>query len=374
MTGETDFCREAAKWFGLGELLAEPQRVTGGYVHRMYRLETGSGAYALKLLNPTIMGRPDAMGNFRRAEALERILIRNDISVISALEKNGQKMQCLKGQYFYLFPWSEGKALKWHEIREEHCRIAGRLLAGIHRIPWTDVKMSSESEGCHLDGQENIGQIEQAETDWDSCLERAARECPEIAEALRESRELLNLAGREYHAALKRVPQISCICDGDMDCKNVLWIDDKPYIIDLECLDFGNPLTEMFQLALSWAGGTVCELDLGRFLAFLEAYEAERGRLTEQEMACGEWPVQGGIEWETLSGLGYGWLNWLAYNVRRALGEECGDKEEQEMGIRETMESIRRIRYYHTVRADLVRAVKAWETSLERPAFTGSKV
>lgn len=40
---------------GLGLLAGVPGRVTGGYQHKMYRLETSSGTYAVKLLNPMIM-------------------------------------------------------------------------------------------------------------------------------------------------------------------------------------------------------------------------------------------------------------------------------------------------------------------------------
>ena len=43
-------------------------------MHRMFRLDTESGSYALKLLNPEILKRPDARSNYRRAEKLEKQL------------------------------------------------------------------------------------------------------------------------------------------------------------------------------------------------------------------------------------------------------------------------------------------------------------
>lgn len=368
---------EIVRQLGLGKLLTEPQRVTGGYMHRMYRLDTHTGVYALKLLNPKIMERPDAMENFRRAEELEQILYRNDIPVVPALEQNGRKMQCLRGQYFYLFSWKSGKVLNWRAIQRHHCATAGRLLADIHKISWENDNGDMERKGFDLDEEADSAGERTADLDWNGYIERAQRKCPAIAEELIESRELLNLAGQEYNGALRSVPSVRCICDGDMDCKNVLWEGRKPYIIDLECLDYGNPYIEMFQLALSWAGGTVCELEFGRFFAFLEGYVTEwsgmafgdswgqrAGMLAEKRIRRLEekkLPGWEGIDWEGLSGIGYGWLDWLAYNVRRALGEESSDREEQEMGIREALESIRRIRYYHRVRAALVRAVKEWQ-------------
>ena len=64
-------------------------------------------------------------------------------------------------------------------------------------------------------------------------------------------------------------------------------------------------------------------------------------------------------DWDRISGVGYGWLDWLAYNARRALGIECGDEEERELGSREVHESIRRLRFFHSARRGLVSYIAA---------------
>lgn len=47
-----------AKWdsqkLNLGNLISEPERVAGGLLHRMYRIITTNGQYAIKKLNPSI--------------------------------------------------------------------------------------------------------------------------------------------------------------------------------------------------------------------------------------------------------------------------------------------------------------------------------
>lgn len=113
----------------------------------------------------------------------------------------------------------------------------------------------------------------------------------------------------------------------------------QPFIIDLECLDYGNPFPEMLQLALSWAGGDVCSIDPGRLHTFFTAYRAEYGEIP--------------VDWKMLSGAGYFWLDWLEYNTKRALRIECGDEEEQRLGLREAHETIRRIAYYRSARAKI---------------------
>ena len=50
-----------------------PIRLTGGFMHKMYKLETEQGIYALKLLNKFVMQRETAMENYAAAERLENI-------------------------------------------------------------------------------------------------------------------------------------------------------------------------------------------------------------------------------------------------------------------------------------------------------------
>ena len=64
------------------KLKQPPLRLSGGLMHKMYKLETDQGIYALKLLNPFIMQREDAMENYREAERLESILEQKKIPIL----------------------------------------------------------------------------------------------------------------------------------------------------------------------------------------------------------------------------------------------------------------------------------------------------
>ena len=66
---------------GLGPLLSL-RPVPGGYLHQMLRLDTASGSYALKLLNPLILRRPGALQNFEEAERLERLLEKAGLPIV----------------------------------------------------------------------------------------------------------------------------------------------------------------------------------------------------------------------------------------------------------------------------------------------------
>lgn len=161
---------------------------------------------------------------------------------------------------------------------------------------------------------------------------------------LKDNLELLEYAQEAVNSARRALPDIVCVTDGDMDPKNVMWDDGKPVVIDLECLDYGNPVSDALQLALQWSGITTCRLDPGLMKAFFEGYlEA--------------WD-NGFRDYGSVLGLAYTWIEWLEYNVTRALGS-CQDERERELGAAEVRNTVGRIRYIRekedAIRQDLER-------------------
>lgn len=69
----------------LGKVLENPVQVAGGFMHQMFKVVTEQGSYIIKLLNPNIMKRPTAMGNYKIADDIERILKQNNIPAVYAL-------------------------------------------------------------------------------------------------------------------------------------------------------------------------------------------------------------------------------------------------------------------------------------------------
>ena len=67
---------------GLGNVTDDITPVAGGLMHKMYKVQTASGTYAVKCLNPQIMKRPGVFENYARAEALEKILEENGIQEV----------------------------------------------------------------------------------------------------------------------------------------------------------------------------------------------------------------------------------------------------------------------------------------------------
>lgn len=323
--------------YNLGELQCNPTRLTGGFMHKMYSLFTTKGKYAVKLLNPFIMQRETAMSNYRTAESFEAVLEQTDLPILPALAFNGKKMQCMDGQYFYLYDWYEGKALKSEEITREHCEKIGGILAKIHGLKLPQIITDGQKSGA--DSFEEKYEREELHIDWDGYIEKLSEKNPELSALLRENRALLYESQDKGNEAIKKLPATVAICHNDMDSKNVLWNGEECRIIDLECLSYNSPLMELYELALCWSGYEVCNIDFSLFQSFIRAYENAGGTLPK--------------DWETVYYCNNGRLEWLEYNVKRALGIECSE-EEIALGTEQVKETIAHVIYYHEAKKDIL--------------------
>lgn len=327
---QTSFFETLTADWSLGSLICQPRPVSGGYMHKMFRLDTTSGSYAVKLLNPEVMSRPEALGNYRNAEALEQVLEQNHLPIVAAMSRNGSKMHCIQGQYYYLFPWVEHKAVPWDAITEKHCRTMGGLLAQLHKLPWKDATNLSAEPNHPAPVAFN----------WQAMAQQVQTTCQalddDFADTLTQNLPLLEAAQTAYNRAVAALPPLLCICNADMDAKNVLWQGDKPLVIDLECLEIGNPVNDLMQLSLSWAGGVLCQINMQHLEAFLRTYRQ-----------LGPLPA---ADWKALTGLGFAWLDWLHYNLRRACGLTGPSPEERRLGLEESRNTLERIRYYARVK------------------------
>ena len=319
------------KELGLGDAILPIENVSGGFMHRMYKVTAcgteGSRSFAVKHLNPEIMKRPQAQANYARAEKLEGILEKAGLPIVPALVFDGKKMQEFEGNYFYIFAWHDAKVTDWDNITEEQCFLAGEVLGRIHAIDF----ILDEA------GVEN-GELELSQTDWKKYEIQANESKSEITSPLRENLELLEYAQNQVNEARKNLPDIIRISDEDMDPKNVMWENGKPLVIDLECLDYGNPTSHVLQLALQWSGITTCNLKLNLLKSFFAGYHKAYDN--------------GFHDYQKIFGLAYTWIEWLEYNIQRALGA-CVDEAERQMGIEQVVQTINRIKYLREKEDDI---------------------
>ena len=307
---------------GFGSVTSSISTVSGGFMHKMYKVDTEKGSFAVKHLNAEVMKRPEAMENYKRAEALERLLEDAEIPIVSAISVDGRKMLELDGNYFYVFRWQSGSITDWNHVLPEQCRIAGGLQGRIHAIQSREIAKQ----------EPDVSSV-----DWKGYVCEAAAKNPKIGRILEENEELLVYAENELNQARAALPGIETVVDEDMDPKNVMWHEGKPYVIDLECLDYGNPVSSALQLSLQWAGSVTGDIDPEKIDAFfdgyLEAYD------------------NGFRDYGSVFGLAYTWIEWLEYNIKRSLSES--DAAEREMGESEVERTLARIRSLHEMEGEI---------------------
>lgn len=315
--------KEIDQKYHLG-ILDKPLPLSGGFMHKMYELRTRRGRFAVKLLNPHIMKREEAMANYAEAERLEQRLQDEGIPILPALTFDGKKKQEAAGQYFYLFDYFEGKQVMGKEITSYHCMEIGKTLALIHGI---DRKKSERNDAPVMD------------IDWNFYIAEMKKENEELYRLLSENQELFVKSQNNGNRARKKLSAVSAVCHNDMDSKNVLWKGQTYRIIDLECLSYNHPEMELFELALCWSGYEECQMNFELFDSFLKGY-AENGGIRH-------------TDWEILYHCSNGRLEWLEYNIKRVLGIDCGS-DEKEMGIGQVRETVRHVIFYDRIKEQLL--------------------
>jgi len=309
-------CRE----YKLGEMDGFPLSISGGLLHKMYSIETDKGKYAIKILNPQIMLRPDAMNNYINSERIAN-LVSKKVSAAPAKIINGDFILKIDNQFYMIFDWIEGKTLKPNTVNSSHCEKIGSLLAEIHRTGFSELNI-----------REDLGDNEQS-IDWKYYIENGQKRNSEWVELLFETVDKLYEWTSLANNANRLLSTNLVISHRDLDPKNVLWNKDKPVLIDWESAGYINPMHDLIETALYWSEDETGNIDKERFFTFINGYKERYG--------------EDQTDWSTVLENGFlGKLGWLEYNLKRSLWIECSDEEEQIMGTIQALETLKEIRDY----------------------------
>ena len=297
-------------------------KVTGGLSHRMYKVVTDKGIYAVKELNQGIMKCEEAYSNFIFSEKVTDIAKANNIPAIGAIKIDNDIMKKVGNSYFMIFNWVDGAILKPNEITEEHCEIIGAILAQIHNIDFSSIENENKAE-------ENLKVF-----DWNKYLKLAEEKNTKYKELLKENLDLLKQINEKSISGMNYANENLVISHRDLDRKNVMWQGKSPFILDWEASGYVNPTIELISTAYYWAGGETEELDTSKFQVFLNSYKEQ----LENE-------IDKNYEILTYADF-YSGLNWLEYNFKRSMCIENNyDEEEIKLATNEVIKSINDIRY-----------------------------
>lgn len=317
----------------LGGLLTEPTPVTGGFHHRMWRLETDNGYYAVKQLASDVnLEQPEVACHYESSEAVSRSFKRKGIPAVTAIDAHGQALQLIDGGGYLVYPWIDARALHRNEITPQHIEQVAMILAALHSA---DVSVDGLTIPDTVVTSEETLLLLTA-----SARQRNNPRVAELNQALPFFKEVI----ARHAVSNKALMNHTTVSHGDLDHKNVLWQSPTmPMLIDWESARVLNPTHEVILEALDWSGITL-DFNPARFNNFIAAYKQAGGDMYRSEVEAAFDCVLGD------------WVNWLFYNLGRSISLE--EAQERETGLKQVDLSLVTIMHLQRQIPELLRSLR----------------
>ena len=210
--------------FNLGQQVQPPERVHGGLLHIMWRLDTDKGSYAIKQLSKDIdLKNERVIKNYELSEKIASRFSALGIPAVPAIENTGQYLFMGDETGFLVYPWVNAKALDQHAVSESHALKIAEILAKMHCLNLDEPEITQPEFYTHTN-QKILELLDKAEN----------FNCP-FADDLRKNQKNILLANEAYQNAIPKLKTHIIVSHGDLDQKNVLWdSSNNPILIDWE--------------------------------------------------------------------------------------------------------------------------------------------
>ena len=289
----------------LGELTHQPERLSGGALHKMIKLSTSEGEFAIKEINPHIAAKENFKGAYELAETIANNFKQANIPAISALKINNQYVTLLGKKAYLIYPYVNGRTLSEKEITIHHVSRVGKIFAEMH------------TSNFNLPGVDTSHYDLFSDDYWTQLIERC--DCSKLDKLLPKILDWNN----HYTASIPILNTELVVTHRDMHCKNVLWDKHgKPHIIDWESAGLMNPKLELIGYGLEWSG-----ILLNHVINW-PLFEALYGGYHEHCVEKLKTPVESAF-W---GWLGHCVLGWTAFNMQRMLGAISKSQREIKLG------------------------------------------
>lgn len=306
--------------YNLGKVISIT-KINGGLMHKMFKVETNKGVYAIKVLNPEVMKRKDAYNNFIISETISNLAKENGIPVSSALKIDDNFIVKCEEIYLMIFDYIDGKTLKDEEITIDHCKQIGKILSQIHSLDYSNLRLNTEIK------KDNFY------VDWKTFAKNKNINKMSYKDLYLKNYQkyylVMNLVMKKFNESNTTLT----ICHKDMDPKNVMWSNGEPIVIDWESASLSNPYRELLEDALCWSGFLSNNFSEEKFIAVINEYSKSK------DISNVNWHL-------IILGNLVGRFGWLDYNLKRSLGIKSNDKEEMKLAEKEVSKTIDEINRY----------------------------
>lgn len=298
----------------LSEVIEEPTRIHGGLLHRMYRVKTTDFIYAVKALNPNILKRPGVVDNYKLSEQVSSYCENNGVAACVAKSFSGDQLIMHDGQYYLIYDWFEGASVFPEKLIPEQVMKVGRLMGQIHSMDFSEFDVSKK----HHDSASGIK--------WETYLDHMHAKRRPWFGSIEYNRDFLSWLEKKVSNAVNMAEDKTVLSHRDLDPKNILWKDDNPCVIDWEAVGHVNPMIELVEMVYYWGSNPDYSMDFEKINSLLLGYKKHA-------------KVDDSIH-QLIYGAFGGKLGWLEYSLKRSLGIEKCDEEEQALGTKEAVETL----------------------------------
>ena len=324
--------------FDLGTPVREPVAVVGGLSHRMWRLETTRGRFAVKQINRDF-DNPGYVDWYERAFRAEMtayhagvpmprpVAVPETGACLAELPDSGPRPTTVR-----VHDWVDATPIANGDYGANVPHRIGEILARVHAL-------RIEPDGV-------VGEVWRifGPRHWLGLAERAEAAGAEWARALDDGLSLV--AEMEAFVDASR-PSLGpmIMSHRDVDQKNVLVAADGGLlIVDWDATGPVSARHELANTTLVWGGGYFGEPRAELSRAVIEGYRATGGEFDDPrppdfaEFVC----IM---------------VNWFEFNVRRALGERLQDESDRALAEREVRHILRQL-------DRVARSPRSWATML----------
>lgn len=315
--------------YKIGNIIADPVTISGGLMHRMYKVTTDTNVYAIKWLNPSIIQHDGVMENMIHSEQIAKTFS-NYLPVVAAISFEGLNVLHMNNRYYMVFNWIEGTSIFPPSISEKNCYEIGSALGRIHHLNITVPEVKKEKSKL-------------VTYNWHQYLEEGKKQKASWVGTYSNLIDKLVIWNKHGNNANSKLSEFMVISHRDLDPKNVIWNHGTPYFIDWESAGYVNPYQELLEVLNYWTNNGKGELDKDKFKILLNAY---KNKMSTKN-----------VDWDCAFDSGYtSMLGWLEYSLKRALGIECIDEEERKLGEEQIEGTIIELKRYDSQ----MKTIKKW--------------
>ncbi|GLV61044.1 membrane protein [Dictyobacter sp. S3.2.2.5] len=251
--------------FGLGDALAEAQRITIASQHQLWRLKTTQGYFVIKHFNLQ-RGTPE---QFLWSEQLATTFASHGVPALTALSGSDGPLYQANGITAMVYPWIDGEIVPPSLLQPERVRQIGRLLALMHtsKLPLPPLPQAEPTSSSNpLIGDE-----------WLQLAQKIAEQSSPLAKEFQKRLPDL-LAWSKPCGSVQVTSGEKVYSHRDLGWANIIWRDSShPVLIDWEMAGLVDP-GEVVIIAAGWSG-MMGDAQEATFIAFLKGYREGGGIL-----------------------------------------------------------------------------------------------